>query len=178
MIGAGSDVIQLYVRDVESTVYRPDRELRAFAKVHLDPGASETVRLPLDERSFAFFDVDAARWRVEAGEFDLLVGASARDIRSSITIDVPGDVIERPPTGARGPGRNRFVATATEFEAMLGHPIPSPTPVLPFTVNTVVEELDVTRLGRATQAGFLRIAGRQMKRLLGNDPDPVLAKLS
>ena len=59
------------------------------------------------------------------------------------------------------------MATATEFEAMLGRPIPSPTPVLPFTVNTVVEELDATRLGRAAQAGFLRIAERQMKKLLG-----------
>ena len=61
---------------------------------------------------------------------------------------------------------------------MLGGPIPAPTPVLPFTVNTVVEELDATRLGRAAQTGFLRIADRQMKRLLGDDSDPVLAKLS
>ena len=174
----GSDVVQLYVSDVESTVYRPDRELRAFAKVHLHPGASETVRLRLDERSFAFYDVDDERWRVEAGAFDLLVGASSRDIRSTVTVDVPGDVVERAPTGANGPGRSRFVATATEFEAMLGGPIPAPTPVLPFTVNTVVEELDATRLGRAAQSGFLRIADRQMKRLLGDDPDPVLAKLS
>ena len=174
----GSDVVQLYVRDVQSTVYRPDRELRAFAKVHLAPGQSETVRLPLDERSFAFYDVDDERWRVEAGAFDLLVGASSRDIRSTVTVDVPGDVIERAPTGSRGPGRSRFVATATEFEAMLGGPIPAPTPVLPFTVNTVVEELDTTRLGRAAQTGFLRIADRQMKRLLGDDSDPVLTKLS
>jgi len=175
---AGSDVVQLYVRDVESTVYRPDRELRAFAKVHLDPGEAATVRLRLDERSFAFFDTDAAQWRVEAGVFDLLIGASSRDIRSTITVDVPGDVIEQAPTGARGPGRNRFVATATEFEAMLGGPIPSSTPVLPFTLNTVVEELDATRLGRIAQAGFMRIADRQMKKLLGDDPDPVLRMLS
>ena len=175
---AGSDVVQLYVRDVESTVYRPDRELRAFAKVHLEPGAAERVRLELDERSFAFYDVDEARWRVEAGEFELLVGASSHDIRSTLAVDVPGEVVGSAPTGARGPGRNRFVATAEEFEAMLGRPIPAPTPVLPFTVNTVVEELDATRLGRATKAGFLRIANRQTRKLLGEDPDPVLAKLS
>ena len=177
-IRPGSDVVQLYVRDVESMVYRPERELRAFAKVHLEPGASERVLLELDERAFAFFDVDVARWRVEAGEFDLLVGASSRDIRSTVTVEVPGEIIESVPTGARGPGRKRFVATATEFESMLGRQIPSPTPVLPFTVNTIVEELDATRLGRATQAGFLRISERQMKKLLGDEPDPVVAKLS
>ena len=175
---AGSDVVQLYVRDVESTVYRPDRELRAFVKVHLQPGAAERVRLQLDARSFSFYDVDEARWRVEAGAFDLLVGASSRDIRSTLTVDVPGEVIDAAPTGAAGPGRNRFVATATEFEAMLGRAIPAPTPVLPFTINTVVEELDATRLGRAAKAGFLRIANRQTRKLLGDDPDPVLVKLS
>ena len=61
---------------------------------------------------------------------------------------------------------------------MLGRPIPVPHPVLPFTVNTVIEELDATRLGRAAKAGFLRIADRQTKKLLGHDPDPVLVKLS
>ena len=175
---AGSDVVQLYVRDVESTVYRPDRELQAFAKVHVAPGDSTTVHLSLDERSFAFFDVDTAQWRVEAGEFDLLIGASSRDIRSKITVNVPGDVIDQVPTGARGPGKNRFVATAIEFEAMLGGPIPSSTPIFPFTLNTVVGELNATRLGRVAQAGFLRIADRQLKRLLGDDPDPVLRMLS
>ena len=174
----GSEVVQLYVRDVASSVYRPDKELRAFAKVHLDPGASETVRLALDERAFAFFDVDERRWRVEHGEFELLAGASAADIRSSVRVEVPGETIEQAPTGASGPGTNRFVATPSEFEAMLGHPIPPPTPILPFTINTVVAELGATRLGRAAQSGFLRIASHQMRRLLGDEPDPVLAKLS
>ena len=61
---------------------------------------------------------------------------------------------------------------------MLGRPIPAPTPVLPFTVNTVVEELSATRLGSAAQRGFLKIAKRQSAKLLGDDPDPILAKLS
>ena len=100
---AGSDVVQLYVRDVDSTMYRPDRELRAFAKVHLEPGAAERVRLPLDERAFAFYDVDAARWRVESGTFELLVGASSQDIRSTLTVDVPGEIVEHPPTGRAAP---------------------------------------------------------------------------
>ena len=61
---------------------------------------------------------------------------------------------------------------------MLGGPIPSSTPIFPFTLNTVVGELNATRLGRVAQAGFLRIADRQLKRLLGDDPDPVLRMLS
>jgi beta-glucosidase len=175
---AGSDVVQLYVRDVESTVYRPEKELQAFAKVHLDPGASEVVRFTLDDRAFAFWHADESRWAVESGDFEIIVAASSVDVRGSVTVHVDGETLETPPAGASGPGRNRFVATATEFEAMLGHAIPAPTPVLPFTINTVVEELSATRLGRVTQTGFLKIAERQTAKLLGANPDPVLAKLS
>ncbi|MGA9277462.1 glycoside hydrolase family 3 C-terminal domain-containing protein, partial [Ilumatobacter sp.] len=174
----GSDVVQLYVRHLESTIDRPDRELRAFAKVHLDSGGSDTVGLALDERAFSFFDVDANRWRVETGRYELLLAASSRDVRHRITVDIEGEVLDRAPSGGRGPGRSRFVADDEAFEAMLGRPIPAPTPVLPFTVNTVVDELGATRLGRVARSGFLRIAQRQAAKMLGDSPDPVLAMLS
>jgi len=174
----GSEVVQVYVHDVESTVYRPRRELRGFTKAHLAPGASEVVTVALDERAFAFFDVDDERWRVEAGEFDLLVSASSIDVRDTIRVDIPGDTITAPPSGADGPGRRRFVASDAEFTAMLGHPIPEPVPVLPFTTNTVVDELDATRLGRGVKRLIRSIADRQRSKMLGSDPDPVVEDLT
>jgi beta-glucosidase len=174
----GSDVVQLYVRDIESTVYRPDKELRGFAKVHLAPAQSVAVEIALDEQSFAYYDIDESRWRVEGGEFDVVVARSSVDVHETIRIDVPGETITQPPTGSRGPGRRRFVATATEFEQMLSYAVPEPVPVLPFTINTVIAELEATLLGRLAQRGFLRIADHQMVKLLGDDPDPVLVKLS
>ncbi|MEP4652514.1 MAG: glycoside hydrolase family 3 C-terminal domain-containing protein, partial [Ilumatobacter sp.] len=173
----GSDVVQVYVHDVESTVYRPDRELAGFAKVHLGPGASADVEITLDDRSFAYYDVDEARWRTEAGAFDVVVAHSSVDVHATIRIDVDGETIPTPPAGAAGPGRRRFVATVTEFEQMLGRPVPHPVPVLPFTVNTVVDELDATRLGRLARRAFLEVADRQTATLLGDDPDPVLLAL-
>ena len=175
---SGSDVVQVYVRDVESSVYRPDKELRGFAKVHLAAGASTEVEIALDERAFAFFDVDERRWRIEGGTFEVIVAHSSVDVHQTIEILVDGEQVTSPPTGARGPGRHRFVATGTEFEEMLGHPIPDPVPTLPFTVNTVIDELDATRLGRLAQRGFLKISDAQSAKMLGDDPDPVLAKLS
>ncbi len=175
---AGSDVVQVYVRALAPSVYRPDKELQGFAKVHLEPGTSRTVEIALDWRSFAFYDVEEHRWRVEAGDYELVVAHSSVDVHDTVRIDVPGDVIDTPPHGARGPSRRRFVATATEFEQMLGRPLPAPVPVLPFTINTVVAELDATRLGRLAQRGFLRISARQTAQLLGDDPDPVIVKLS
>jgi beta-glucosidase len=175
---AGSDVVQVYVRDVDSSVHRPDRELRGFAKVHLQPGTSEQVSISLDDRSFAYWDVGESRWRLEAGRFEILVAASSVDVREVIRVDVDGESIDARPGEADGPGRARFVATDAEFEAMLGHPIPAPTPVLPFNLNTVVDELDATRVGRVAKAGFLKIADRQRAKLLGPDVDPVLERLS
>lgn len=75
----GSDVVQIYVRDVECSVARPDKELAGFAKVHLDPGATEEVAIHLDERAFAFWDVASGTWLVEQGEFEVIVARSSTD---------------------------------------------------------------------------------------------------
>ena len=83
---AGAEVVQCYVRDVEASVARPVQELKAFAKVTLDPGQSEDVVLELGPRSFAFWDVAARDWLVEPGDFELLVGTSSRDIRHRLTV--------------------------------------------------------------------------------------------
>jgi beta-glucosidase len=83
---AGAEVVQVYVRDVESSVARPVRELKAFTKVALEPGESGQVTLELDERSFAFWSVLHGRWAVEAGEFEIAVGSSSRDLAATATI--------------------------------------------------------------------------------------------
>lgn len=83
---AGATVVQVYVGDAEATVTRPERELKAFAKLRLQPGESREVALALPPRAFAFFDVAAQAWRVEAGAFTLSVGLSAGDIRARATV--------------------------------------------------------------------------------------------
>jgi beta-glucosidase len=86
----GAEVVQVYVHDAEASVARPDQELKAFRKVWLDPGASATVSLPLDDRAFAFWDVDRHEWLVEAGDFELRIGTSSRDIRHRLRINIEG----------------------------------------------------------------------------------------
>jgi len=78
---AGAEVAQVYVEDVAASVPRPPKELKAFTKVFLRPGQSRTVRLPLNDRAFAFWDESAGAWRIEPGEFRIHVGASAQDLR-------------------------------------------------------------------------------------------------
>jgi beta-glucosidase len=77
----GAEVVQLYVRDVESSVDRPVKELKAFRRVSLEPGETQTVSFALDKSAFAFYDVKRRDWVAEPGTFEVLVGSSSRDIR-------------------------------------------------------------------------------------------------
>jgi len=78
---AGAEVVQLSVHDVECSVPRPPKELKAFKKVFLQPGETKTVTLELDKRSFAFFCEKQNDWTVKPGEFELQIGSSSRDVR-------------------------------------------------------------------------------------------------
>jgi hypothetical protein len=77
----GSEVVQLYVHAIESSVYRPIHELKAFKKVLLEKGETVTINFTLTEEAFAFYDIGTKDWVVEPGAFDIQVGASSRDIR-------------------------------------------------------------------------------------------------
>ncbi|GAA4782806.1 beta-glucosidase family protein [Microbacterium gilvum] len=89
---AGAEVVQVYVGDVEASVDRPVRELKGFAKVRLAAGASERVRIELDERAFAFWGESG--WTVEPGAFTVEVGTSSRDIAASAEIELAVPVPE------------------------------------------------------------------------------------
>lgn len=85
---AGKEAVQLYVREREPRVVRAEHELRAFAKVALQPGEEKTVRFALNRRDFAFYDVATHAWEVNAGMFDVLVGGSSRELPLRAAIDV------------------------------------------------------------------------------------------
>lgn len=86
---AGAEVAQVYVRDVAARLPRPVKELKGFAKVMLAPGEQKVVSITLDRRAFAFYDPQSSGWVVEPGTFEILVGASSRDIRLQAPIEVP-----------------------------------------------------------------------------------------
>ena len=87
----GAEVVQVYVGDLESEVVRPVRELKGFARVGLEPGASTMISVVLDERAFAYWSSRHGRWTVEAGEFVIAVGSSSRDVAHevAVTLDAP-----------------------------------------------------------------------------------------
>lgn len=116
----GKEIVQLYVRDLKPAVIRPDKELKGFVKVELEPGETKTVTFALDKRSFAFYDVGLKSWRVETGAFELLIGQSSRDIRlaeqvivDSTTPPVPMNVTRNSTIGdLLANGQTRTAVTA------------------------------------------------------------------
>lgn len=84
----GSEVIQLYSKDLECSVIRPEKELKGFEKVVLDPGETKTVTITLPVESLAFYDVKKHDWNLEAGKFELQVGTSSRQIAQNMLINV------------------------------------------------------------------------------------------
>ncbi len=83
---AGKEIVQLYIRPIKPGLKRPVRELKAFAKVHLRPGETETVTLALSPRDFQYYDTARSTWVLDAEAFVIEAAASSRDIRLSQTL--------------------------------------------------------------------------------------------
>ncbi|HEY3311365.1 MAG TPA: glycoside hydrolase family 3 C-terminal domain-containing protein [Anaerolineales bacterium] len=109
---SGKEIVQLYVRDVRSSLIRPEKELKAFVKVDLKPGETRTVEFLLDQEAFWFYNPLAGGWVTEPGEFEILVGASSQDIRLSAT-----SILAAPPTN-----KNTRLNTGLKLSVILDDP--------------------------------------------------------
>ena len=124
---AGAEIVQLYVAKPDAKIFRPAQELKGFAKVHLQPGESQTVTIPLDDKAFRYWNTQTNRWEVEGGQYELRVGASSADIRLTAAVDIAGTDAPDPYAGKTLPhyktGSVQNVPDA-EWETLLGHAIP------------------------------------------------------
>lgn len=118
----GAEVVQLYLAPPEDGIFRPEKELKGFARVELKPGESKIVKMKLDDRSFAIW---ADGWKVPKGKYTVMVGASSRDIRLVEEIEVDGVSMEAPDwqTGSWYETLNGF-PEREEWEKLMGHLVP------------------------------------------------------
>lgn len=174
---AGHEVVQVYVRDVAARVFRPSQELKAFAKVYLEAGATTTVQCTLDARAFAFYDVASAQWLVEAGEFEIQVGSSSRDIRGRAMVMRAGEPAQAPAHVAGYSdisGSNKFTAAA--FATLYGKPMPHRAQGIGnFTSNTPLSEM--TAHSWLIRTLYIRITTQMQKIVQSTDPDGPTALL-
>jgi beta-glucosidase len=150
---AGQEIMQLYVRDVACSTFRPDKELKGFVKVKLDVGEETAVSISLSRRAFAFYNPTISDWQVESGSFDILVGASSRDIRLHTTVHVESTQIvdgemAAAPSGYTNPQKGQIISQQA-FETLLGHPMPANKIDTKgsYTINTPMEDLRGSFIG-------------------------------
>lgn len=163
----GSEVVQVYIAPPPSAYPRPAKELKAFEKLYLEPGEEKSLKFELDERAFAYYDVRAKDWKVEAGVYTILVGSSSRDIR------LTAELMLLPQAGrvtalfseTEMPiyllNENQF--SREQFEALLGRPLPENVPQKrgSFDLNTPLSDMQTTLVGRLLQ----RVINKQISKL-------------
>ncbi len=177
----GKEIVQLYVRDIESTVFRPDKELQGFAKVALNPGEESQVRIELARRAFAYYNTDLQDWHVESGDFEILVGASSRDIRLSEVVTIESTqpaapLVEREKLADYYDLSKGALFGSGDFEALLGRSLPGNTISKgePYTINTPISDMQDSLIGRLL-GGYMK---RQVNTMIeGLDEDSPTALL-
>ena len=176
----GKEIVQLYVRDVESTVFKPKKELKGFNKVELGPGEEKTIRIELTTRAFAYYNTDLKDWHVESGTFEILVGASSQDIRLNGTVEVNSPNTDRPKV-EQDKLRAYFNVPKSspisqrDFEALLGNPVPpnqGPTKGN-YDINTPIGDIHDSFIARQLFS-FLK---KQMAKLIEGQEDTPTALL-
>lgn len=92
----GKEIVQLYVGMPNSKTIRPDKELKGFEKVELEPGEEKTVTFELSKRSFAYYKTDISDWYAESGEYEIMAAKSSRDIVCTATVHVESTTVLKP----------------------------------------------------------------------------------
>lgn len=150
---AGEEIAQVYIRHKNSPIFKADKELKAFKKVSLEVNESKKVTVYLDDRSFAFYNTAVNNWSIIAGEYEIIVGASSRDIRLSANIMVNAESVALPDMDGLQAyfELDSFTEIPTDtFEKLYGKPLPDNTPLKKgeFHENTTIGETTITGLGR------------------------------
>ena len=151
----GAEVCQLYVGARNSRVFRAEKELKRFVKVFLKKGQSTTVTFTLDDRCFAFYNTEIDDWYVENCDYEIMVGASSRDIRLSGRITISSrPVAPMPDYESKCPSYfdigNAEEIGDDEFSRLYGKKLPSNLPSKrgEFDLTTTLGELSCCLIGK------------------------------
>lgn len=171
---SGAEVAQLYIAPKTNGTFRPAQELKGFVRITLAPNEKKRAEITLTDRSFALWSTKHNDWVVESGEYEILVGASSRDIRLHGTVTRKGiteKLYDEPELAPYYTGDVMAVPDAA-FEALLGRPIPQHNwdREAPFGFNDCVSQGEYLRggLGKAIYNGVrlvrngLLLCGKKM----------------
>ena len=168
---AGAEAVQLYVVNPVSDIYKAEKELADFGKVYLEPGESKELTLSLNERSFAFYNINIPGWHVEKGIYNIYVGASSKDICLEHEISLEANSSAMVPEYKESApvyyslGTDSFEIGEKQFESVLGRKVPpgENPPGAPLTANSMFGETTHKLIGRL----FMRVMKSQTAKMVG-----------
>jgi beta-glucosidase len=163
-----AEVVQCYVHDVDSSVYRPYHELKGFQKVMLKPQQKTTVSIALDKRAFSLWDIGAKQWLLEAGEFEIQIGSSSKDIRLRQKVALESSQIVSLEARKSHPSLLLPLTTVNDsdehFLAMMGSDvIPGTHPTTTLHHNSLLGDTQHTFIGRTIKSTGLRLMLKAVK---------------
>ena len=166
----GEEISQVYIRHLNPTIFKPVKELKAFEKIFLKANETKSVTIELKRDSFAFYNTSVNDWYVEEGDYEIIVGASSRDLRLKTTVHVSGEDKDIPGYSGAAPVYYN-ISEAEEipleqFETLLGRKLPEDKPPLKgeLDMNSTVEDLDVTFFGRMFKEAVYRCSTKVLPR--------------
>ena len=163
----------MYIGLPNAIVFRPKKELKGFCKVFIKAGKSKIVEIPFDDKTFRYWNRKTNQWEVEMGKYQIMIGASVSDIRVTGELNVDGTTNNYPYNPAELP----YYYTAlvqnisnSEFQTLLGHPIPSGKWSGEIGANDVICQLYYakSRLGRFI---YKKLTAMKKKSELAGKPD-------
>lgn len=165
----GKEIIQLYIGMKDSNIMRAPKELKGFVKVEIEPSQSQIVEIPLNERSFSYYDVSQSNWNIEEGTYQLYVAASSRDIRLTKEIKVSGKAVNK--TWGYTPKdvihNNILDVSREQFEKLYGGPLPIEEESTEINMNSKFGDVIKLEAGKAVFRPVLE----QAENMLANDDD-------
>lgn len=168
----GAEVAQVYITCRNGQVFRPKKELKAFRKVFLKAGESCKVVIPLDDKSFRYFNTETGKFEVETANYDVMVAASVSDIKLTATIRVFGTDAPVPETVLPSYRSAKVTDVSDEeFAALLGRPLPVDTAEGDLTVLDTVSEFARAK-GAVARALGKWVGGSIDKARAKGDPAP------
>lgn len=163
----GAEVVQLYVKNNEnSAVFKPESELRAFAKVYLKAEEEKPVTLSFALSDLAFFHAGTNVWTLENGEYTVEIGASCEDIRLTAPLAVTGEKTVTPPYPGTLKRAMSGAAPVTDgtFASLVAAPLPKEPEPLPLTMENRFCDFRKTFMGRILYNAVCGVAKKQLKK--------------
>ncbi len=163
----GAEVAELYVKAPKSDIFKPERELRGFAKVYLKKGESKTAEITFEKNELAYFDIKENRFIIEGGKYEMLLCSDAETVKLSETLTIGGKNAVSPYSdeAAQVYGKADMSAITDKlFENMSGLSIPPEPQVKPITLESRFTNLRSSFMGKILFSAVLGVARGQMKK--------------